>query len=382
MAYQPPTNPNTAPAAQAPVTPPTVVEFIEVSRRFGTVTALDRVSLRVLSGEFFSLLGPSGCGKTTLLRLLAGLDWPDAGEIHLGGRSTLLLPAHQRPVNTVFQSYALFPHLSVWENVAFGLRMKRVPGAELEHRVRAVMELTQIGDLRERRPAQLSGGQKQRVALARALVNEPQVLLLDEPLGALDLGLRRRLQSDLKALQRRLGITFIHVTHDQEEALALSDRVGILRAGRLEQVGAPSHLYEHPRTRFVAEFLGACNLIPARRTASNRDGRVAFETLFGPLWVPAAELKPDRDTVTLAVRPEKLQLAPAGSPSGADPATRLAGRVRDVVYAGAETQYQVEIAGQMLRVQALNAAASGSPVRVGDAVTLGVPPEALRVLED
>jgi spermidine/putrescine transport system ATP-binding protein len=382
VARQLPTAPNTASAAQTPATPPAAAEFIEVSRRFGAVTALDRVSLRVLRGEFFSLLGPSGCGKTTLLRLLAGLDWPDAGEIHLGGRPATRLPAHQRPVNTVFQSYALFPHLSVWDNVAFGLRMKRVSFAELERRVRAVMELTQISDLRERRPAQLSGGQKQRVALARALVNEPEVLLLDEPLGALDLGLRRRLQSELKALQRRLGITFIHVTHDQEEALAMSDPVGILRAGRLEQVGAPPDLYEHPRTRFVAEFLGACNFITARRTALNRDGRVAFETPLGQLWVPAADLKPDRDTVTLAVRPEKIQLAPADSLAGNDPATRLAGPVRDIVYAGAETQYQVEVAGQTLRVQTLNAAAGGPSVRVGDAVTLRVPPGALRVLED
>lgn len=380
MVRPPPALPN--PASAAPATLPAAAEFVEVSRRFGTVTALDRVSLRVRRGEFFSLLGPSGCGKTTLLRLLAGLDWPDAGEIHLGGRPTTNLPAHLRPVNTVFQSYALFPHLSVWENVAFGLRMKRVPAAELEQRVRAALALVQISDLRERRPAQLSGGQKQRVALARALVNEPEVLLLDEPLGALDLGLRRRLQSELKVLQRRLGITFIYVTHDQEEALAMSDRVGILRAGRLEQVGTPPDLYEHPRTRFVAEFLGACNLITARRTTLNRGGRVALETPLGQLWVSAADLQPERCTVTLAVRPEKIQLAPAGLPAGDDPDARLTGQVRDIVYAGAETQYQVEVAGQILRVQTLNAAVGGSPISVGDRVTIRVPPPAPRVLED
>ncbi len=381
MAHPPPTTSKPAPATQATATPPTAAEFIEVSRRFGAVTALDRVSLRVRRGEFFSLLGPSGCGKTTLLRLLAGLDWPDAGEIHLAGQPTAGVPAHRRPVNTVFQSYALFPHLSVWENVAFGLRMKRVSAGDLERRVQAALTLVQITDLRDRRHAQLSGGQKQRVALARALVNEPEVLLLDEPLGALDLGLRRRLQSELKALQRRLGIAFIHVTHDQEEALAMSDRVGILHAGRLEQVGTPLELYEHPRTRFVAEFLGACNLIAARRAALRRADRVAFETPLGQLWLPAADLKSERDTVTLAVRPEKIQFMPAGAPPGNDAEPRLTGQVCDIVYAGAETQYQVEVAGQTLRVQVLNAAA-GMPVRVGDAVTLRVPPTALRVLED
>lgn len=358
------------------------VECVEVGRRFGRVIALDGITLRVRRGEFFSLLGPSGCGKTTLLRLLAGLDWPDSGEIRLGGRPATDLPAHRRPVNTVFQSYALFPHLSVRDNVAFGLRMKRIPAPERERRVAAVMELTRITDLADRRPAQLSGGQKQRVALARALVNEPEVLLLDEPLAALDADLRRRLQAELKALQRRLGITFIHVTHDQQEALALSDRLGLLRAGRLEQVGTPRELYERPRTRFVAEFLGACNLLPARRVSRPGDARTVFETELGPLeWTgPLPGTAPE--TVTLAIRPEHIELGRGDGAGEADAAPRLSGRVLESVFTGAETRYLVEVRGQRLRVQVSNTAGNGSPCQPGEAVWLRLPPEAVHVLED
>ncbi len=371
--------PPSSPSAEAA---PPAVEVLALSRRFGPVQALDRVNLRVARGEYFALLGPSGCGKTTLLRLLAGLDTPDAGEIRLEGRPATDLPAHRRPVNTVFQSYALFPHLTVWDNVAFGLRMKRVPAAELEQRVVQALELTQIRDIADRRPARLSGGQKQRVALARAVVNEPAVLLLDEPLGALDLALRRQLQSELKTLQRRLGITFIHVTHDQEEALALSDRVGVLRAGRLEQVGPPRALYERPRNRFVAEFLGACNLLPARRATASPGGPPRWETAIGPLTLTAAASAPDRAQVTLAIRPEKIRLHRAGTPAGSHTETDLPGRVTDVVFAGAQTHCQVEVRGQTLRVHVPNGHPAEAPLRPGEAVTLRLPPDALFALED
>ena len=371
-----------SPPSRSAEAAPAAVEVLALSRRFGPVLALDRVSLRVARGEYFALLGPSGCGKTTLLRLLAGLDAPDAGEIRLDGRPATDLPAHRRPVNTVFQSYALFPHLTVWDNVAFGLRMKRVPAAELERRVMQALELTQIRDLADRHPARLSGGQKQRVALARAVVNEPAVLLLDEPLGALDLALRRQLQGELKALQRRLGITFIHVTHDQEEALALSDRVGVLRAGRLEQVGPPRALYERPCNRFVAEFLGACNLLPARRADAGPTGHTTWETGIGPLRLAGAAPAPDRAQVTLAIRPEKIQLRRAGAAATPRTDADLPGRVTDVVFAGAETHCQVEVRGQTLRVHVPNVHPGEVPLRPGETVTLRLPPEALFALED
>lgn len=361
------------PAAEA------AVAVTGLSRRFGGVVALDQVTLSVARGEFFSLLGPSGCGKTTLLRLLAGLDQPDAGTVYLGGRPATDLPPHRRPVNTVFQSYALFPHLTVQDNVAFGLRLKKTPAAECTRRVRAVMELTRISELADRRPAQLSGGQKQRVALARALVNEPEVLLLDEPLGALDAGLRRELRGELRTLQRRLGLTFIHVTHDQEEALALSDRVGILRAGRLEQVGPPGQLYERPRTRFVAEFLGACNLVPVLGYGPPPAGALALETPHGRVRLAAvAGAGMPR---TLAVRPEKIELAPADSPAGENRDLCLRGQVREAVFAGAQMQYLIETPGGQWRVHRF-AGQDDRPLSVGARVTLRVPAGAWMTLED
>jgi spermidine/putrescine transport system ATP-binding protein len=359
------------------------VEVGRVVRRFGPVTALDGVSLTVSPGEFFSLLGPSGCGKTTLLRILAGLDWPDAGQVRLGGRNALALPAHRRPVNTVFQSYALFPHLTVSGNIAFGLQMKRVPAPAIARRVAAAMALAQITDLATRRPAELSGGQKQRVALARALVNEPEVLLLDEPLGALDLQLRRQLQTELKSVQRRLGITFIHVTHDQEEALALSDRLAVLRAGRVEQVGTPQAVYEQPRTRFVAEFLGACNLIAATPAATLTATPPRLDSAFGPLELPPATSLPGRNPLTLAIRPERVGLAGPGSTLTPQPATNVVrGTVRDILYAGPETQYTVETGGQVLRVRVPSRADGARGWGPGDEVAVHLPPAALTVLED
>ena len=257
------------------------IEVENLVRRFGTIEALAHITLTIRRGEFFSLLGPSGCGKTTLLRIISGLDLPDAGVVRIGGIDMRSMPAHKRPVNTVFQSYALFPHLNVYDNVAFGLRMKKLAKAEIGRRVRQVMELVDIAALAARRPAQLSGGQQQRVALARAIVNEPQVLLLDEPLGALDLQLRKQLQVELLTLQRRLGITFVYVTHDQEEALVMSDRIAVMRQGKIEQMGASAALYEHPAPALSASFSAPaissqpryCAALPARPSSARRLAR-------------------------------------------------------------------------------------------------------------
>ena len=245
-----------------------------VSKSFGDLQAVDDVSVEVRGGEFFSLLGPSGCGKTTSLRLIAGFERPDAGRILIGDDDVTETPPHKRPVNTVFQSYALFPHLNVGDNVAFGLRFKDLPRQQRMGRVRRVLEHVQLDGFERRKPHQLSGGQQQRVALARALVLDPDVLLLDEPLGALDAKLRRELQVELKGLQREIGITFVYVTHDQEEALTMSDRMAVMSGGRIQQLGAPRDVYEHPATAFVADFLGVSNLMGARCDGS---GRVTLE---------------------------------------------------------------------------------------------------------
>jgi ABC-type Fe3+/spermidine/putrescine transport system ATPase subunit len=247
------------------------VELIGVTRRFGDVVAVDALDLEVRDGEFLSLLGPSGCGKTTTLRLIAGFERPDAGEIRIAGKDVARLPPYRRPVNTVFQSYALFPHLSVLDNVAYGLKQQRVPRAERRARARALLELVRLPGVEHRRPRELSGGQQQRVALARALVLEPQVLLLDEPLGALDLKVRKELQIELKRIQLSVGITFVYVTHDQEEALAMSDRVAVMSGGRIEQLGRPQEIYDEPATPFVAGFIGETNFIESRgRTVAIR----------------------------------------------------------------------------------------------------------------
>ena len=356
-----------------PTTPvPPAVETVALTRRFGAVEALRGVSLEIQRGEFFSLLGPSGCGKTTLLRIIAGLDFPDGGTLRLHGRDARGIPAHQRATNTVFQSYALFPHLSVRENVAFGLRMKKVPSAELETRVRGVMEMVRITDLAARRPSEISGGQKQRVALARALVNEPQVLLLDEPLGALDLKLRKELQQELRALQRRTGLTFIHVTHDQDEALGLSDRIAVMNAGRVVQLGTGEELYERPRTRFVAQFLGGCNLIEAK-VRSRNGGEAVVETALGELRLPTSDPRP---AFTLAIRPEKIVTHPA-----AVSANQLQATIIESTYTGAATHSTLRVAEQTLRVTTANQTFMRSG-REGEGMAIALPSEALIVLED
>ncbi|MEX2322914.1 MAG: ABC transporter ATP-binding protein [Acidimicrobiia bacterium] len=317
-----------------------------VEKRFGDVIAVDRVDLVIEDGEFFSLLGPSGCGKTTTLRMIAGLEFPTAGALEIFGEDMGLRPPNKRPVNTVFQSYALFPHRTVARNIAFGLEMQKVPRSEVDERVARAIELVRLDGMEGRRPDQLSGGQQQRVALARALVNEPKVLLLDEPLGALDLKLRQAMQFELKELQERVGITFIYVTHDQEEALTMSDRIGVMHDGRLLQVGTPEEIYEHPSTRFVADFIGETNFLGATSDGSER---VILEggTAIAVVGAPAGAGR----TVTVAIRPEKIGLHTAGE----EPETgfnALPGRVRRRVYQGDAITYEVDCdSGVHLRVR-------------------------------
>ena len=274
-----------------------------VTKRFGTdVTAVDDVSLDIVDGEFFSLLGPSGCGKTTMLRMVAGLEFPTEGSIQVFGEEMALRPPNKRPINTVFQSYALFPHMTVEKNVAFGPQMRKVPKAEIASQVAEAIKAVHLEGMEQRKPSQLSGGQQQRVALARALVNRPKVLLLDEPLGALDLKLRQAMQIELKDIQSEVGITFIYVTHDQEEALTMSDRIGVMDAGELLQVGTPEDIYENPVSRFVAEFIGETNFIDG---AVTDDGRLRIGG--GEIVYARCDAAPGTD-VTLALRPEKVQI--------------------------------------------------------------------------
>jgi spermidine/putrescine transport system ATP-binding protein len=365
-------------ASRSLASAPPAVEVAGLTRRFGDVAALDAVDLTIREGEFFSLLGPSGCGKTTLLRIIGGLDRADAGVVRIGGEDARTIPAHRRPVNTVFQSYALFPHMTVRENVAFGLRMKKVAELELSRRVDAVIERAQIGAFAARKPAQLSGGQRQRVALARALVNEPKVLLLEEPLGALDLKLRKELQVELLSLQRRLGITFVLVTHDQEEALVMSDRVAVMRAGRIEQLGEVHQLYERPRNRFVGQFLGSVNLVEGTVESSSAEDL----TLATPLGALRALRRPGDPgavgALTLAIRPEKVRLLPAGGPGE----NRLDCVVEHVIYTGSGSHYRLRCGPQQLSAEVMNALPGAAAHQPGDRVAVELPPACLIVLED
>ncbi len=297
------------------------VRLNNVSRHFGEVKALDDISLDIHDGEFFSMLGPSGSGKTTCLRLIAGFDQPTAGSIELHGKEVGNLPPYEREVNTVFQDYALFPHMTVADNVGYGLMIRKVSRQERERRVKAALDLVELPHMGQRKPAQLSGGQRQRVALARALILRPRVLLLDEPLGALDLKLRQQMQIELKAIQQQVGITFIYVTHDQEEALTMSDRIAVFSQGKIEQVGTPAEVYEYPATEFVAGFVGVSNLI----------GGATATRLTG-------------STAEFTVRPEKIHLQEPGQPIEPEMCS-IAGMIRDVVYLGAHTRYWVDLEG-------------------------------------
>jgi len=325
------------------------VRFENVSRHFGEIRAVDDVGLDILDGEFFTLLGPSGSGKTTCLRMIAGFDQPTAGKLYLYGQDVSNLPPYERDVNTVFQDYALFPHMTVGENVGYGLMIKKVPPAERGKRVDEMLELVRLPGYARRKPTQLSGGQRQRVALARALINRPGVLLLDEPLGALDLKLRQQMQIELKSIQKRVGITFVFVTHDQEEALTMSDRIAVFNHGHVEQVGTPAELYEHPASAFVAGFVGVSNLV---------SGPVAQAITGSPAM--------------FSIRPEKIHLADSAAPVPAD-AYAVEGRVREVIYLGMYTRYVVELNGggeltvmeQNLHTTSMDVlAAQGRPVRL------------------
>ena len=300
---------------------PSAVSFRQVSRHYGEVRAVDDVSFDIADGEFFSMLGPSGSGKTTCLRLIAGFEQPSAGEVVVHGRNMAGVPPYERDVNTVFQDYALFPHMTVAENVAYGLMIRRVPKAERQAAAEKMLAMVALGGLGGRRPSQLSGGQRQRVALARALVNKPGVLLLDEPLGALDLKLREQMQVELKAIQRQVGITFIYVTHDQGEALSMSDRIAVFNKGRIEQIGSPAEIYEHPASVFVAGFVGVSNLVSGPAAASIPGVPPAF-----------------------SIRPEKIHIAAPGSAAPAD-ACAVDGTISSVLYLGASTRFHVALAG-------------------------------------
>jgi spermidine/putrescine transport system ATP-binding protein len=342
-----------------------------IVKRYGEVLAVDGVDQEIPGGEFFTLLGPSGCGKTTTLRLIAGFEKLDSGAIRLDGEDVSRRPPHKRPVNTVFQSYALFPHLTVADNVAFGLRYQRCTKAERVSRVREAMELVQLSGMEDRRPAQLSGGQQQRVALARALVLRPPVLLLDEPLGALDARLRVDLQVELKRIQETLGITFVYVTHDQDEALTMSDRVAVMRRGRVEQCGEPRELYEQPATAFVANFLGASNLVPVRVSARAQLSLGDFR-----LHAPAADGEAGRDALAM-IRPERVRLEPHGSPGE----NRVPGMVEEVVYMGFHQDVRVRLAtGALVRCDIPNDGSAAERSQ-GDPVAVHLPADCLRVLE-
>jgi len=379
------------------------VRLVQLTKRFGGDTvgrrvagyvegadpghgflAVDHIDLEVNEGEFFSLLGPSGCGKTTTLRMIGGFEEPTEGRIELQGEDVTWLPAYKRNVNTVFQNYALFPHLTIFENVAFGLRRKKVSGADVKKRVTEMLELVELPGYEGRKPGQISGGQAQRVALARALVNRPAVLLLDEPLGALDLKLRKQMQVELKRIQQEVGITFMYVTHDQEEAMTMSDRIAVMNNGRYEQLGDPEVLYEHPRTRFVAGFLGVSNLLPTTRDGS-ANGAAAFKMADGsPVQVPASVLDGRTGSVALGVRPEKIRLFEPQDdvPGGLN---RLAGTISDASYLGVSTQYIVTLAdGHKVTVyeQNVQRATKSELWSTGEQVVLAWSPEHSFIVDD
>jgi spermidine/putrescine transport system ATP-binding protein len=350
------------------------VELQDVTKRFGELIAVDSVSLSVRQSEFLTLLGPSGCGKTTLLRMIAGFETPDVGRVLLHGSDVTNVSPNRRDVTTVFQQYALFPHMNVFDNVAFGLERRRTARDEINRRVAAALELVRLGGLDERRPAELSGGQQQRVALARALILEPRVLLLDEPLAALDLKLRKQMQIELKSLQRRVGISFIYVTHDQEEALTMSDRIVVMNAGRIEQIGRAEEIYERPLTEFVAGFIGVSNIIEGTVEAAF-EGKLVV-SIGGAKISALADGPAAGRRVRLLVRPEKINLTSEPSQKS------LKGKIEAAIYLGESTQWRVGIeGGQTLTVLEQNwRAYKSAEARIGETVFVSWEPDSAVVL--
>ena len=346
------------------------LELSGIRKEFPGFLAIDDLDLVIPAGSFFALLGPSGCGKTTTLRIVAGLEPPTRGRVLIGGNDVTHLKAYRRPVNTVFQSYALFPHLSVLQNVAFGLKRRHMSGAEAEaHEALRLVELDHVAD---RKPQQLSGGQQQRVALARAIVNHPALLLLDEPLGALDLKLRRQMQIELKRIQTQMGLTFVHVTHDQEEAMSMADTVAVMNHGRIEQMGVPTELYELPKTAFVADFLGQSNLFRGNVVSASSQS-IVVDVAGEKLTVPTHRSARDSGDVTVGMRPEKAQMRVGNEKSPADHNVLTGGRVTSVSYSGVSSQYTVNFpsVGTVLVFQ--QNADSGGPVSAGTEVTVSWP---------
>jgi len=355
-----------------PTTP--AISLQNVTKRFGSVTAVDAVSLDIREGEFITLLGPSGCGKTTTMRMIAGFEEPDQGQILLRGHDVVGTPPNKREVNMCFQHYALFPHMTVKENIAYSLRLRKVPKEERHAEVRTMLEIVRLEGYETRRPGQLSGGQQQRVALARALINRPAALLLDEPLGALDVKLRKQMELELKRIQLELGTTFVYVTHDQEEALSMSDRIAVMNAGVIEQLGMPREVYDHPDTPFVADFVGELNAVEFRVDA--REGEDAIMRIDDRerIVVPAAGATVGTGaTLLVAVRPERIGLAPGevdGDGGGGAGASRLTGKVAQVVYLGTLTQFHVDTRiGKRFVVHRLSDEGTAGVVE-GDTVTL------------
>ena len=360
------------------------IELRKVAKRFGNTAALDDLSLSAHQGEFLTLLGPSGCGKTTCLRLISGLEQPDAGTVFLAGRDVTLLPPHRREVNQVFQSYALFPHLNVFDNVAFGLRMKKVTPAAIHTRVDRALELVALEGMEHRRPAQLSGGQRQRVALARALVCEPRVLLLDEPLSALDARLRAQVREELRALQRRLGLTFILVTHDQEEALAISDRIAVINRGRVEQIGGAEDIYHRPASRFVAGFIGEANLLAARVAGPRENGQCLCRLEAGGTQMIAASTGPamtEGQLVNLLIRPEHVRLNASLPTTGEDGGNTFAAVVEERIFQGASVTLNL-LVGERLKLRVHQPSTSGAVPSVGTRVSVHIAPGDCVLLQD
>ena len=350
-----------------------------VSKRFGSHVAVHELSLSIGDGEFFSLLGPSGCGKTTTLRMIAGFEQPDTGRLLLYGEDVTALAPNKRRVNMVFQQYALFPHMSIYDNVAFGLRVKHVPRDEHRDRILAILRVVELEGLERRKPRQLSGGQQQRVALARALVNRPAALLLDEPLGALDVKLRKQMQLELKRIQVELGTTFVYVTHDQEEALAMSDRIAVMNGGRIDQIGTPREIYEHPTTPFVADFIGSLNALDFRVDELVGDLAVMRLGADDRLVVPVGAGTRTGESLRVAVRPERVQIGPAES-APPDRGSRLVGTVTEIVYLGMYTQFHIRTeAGRVVSHRLADDVVA--PIESGSRVAVSWDPEFASLLD-